>query len=86
MRATLRKAVEVGRIEGANRSTLKALASRGLCGPDGKLNLFGSATAVSLLPLTKQCRVLDLPLDETRLCWEGRPAPAALDLLLGDGE
>jgi hypothetical protein len=81
MKTVLSASVDSGRIRTATVGTLRALAGRGLCDSDGEVNPFGRVTAVSLLPLSRQCIVLGLPLEEHQYSWNGEPEQAALALL-----
>jgi hypothetical protein len=81
MQTILTKSIECGRIEIGTAQTLKALITRGFCDSDGEINPFGRVTAISLLPLAEQCRVLRIPLVVHLHAWHGRPEQAALSLL-----
>jgi len=81
MKTVLTNAIDRGRIDTGNKQTLKALVARGLCDLDGEINPFGRAKAISLLPLTEQCRVLRIPFVVCSHEWQGRPEQAAISLL-----
>lgn len=84
MKAALRAAAECGTVV-ATPGTLKALIDRDLCDGAGRLNPYGEVIAVSTLALPAQCRVLNLPLATVECDWQGRPEPAALQLLTDAG-
>ena len=64
-------------------ATIKALIKRRLCLEDGTLTRMGDAIAMSLLPLSKQCFFMNVPLEELSLDYCGSPEKAVLDYLAG---
>lgn len=62
-------------------TTVKALNKRGLCLGDGTLTEKGNVIAISLLPLSRQCLFMDIPLEEWVLQHSGIPEKAVLDHL-----
>ena len=64
-------------------TTVKALNKRGLCFEDGNLTKMGDATAISLLPLSKQCAFMNIPLEELDLQYQSSPERSVLEHLAG---
>jgi hypothetical protein len=75
------RSVDAGRVDAMAGPTISALVRRGLCDPDRVLSPLGRVTAISLLSLPEQCRVLNIPLSLCKSAWLGRPEKAALSLL-----
>lgn len=76
------RALAVGEsIANAGRATRAALVSRGLCDELQRLTGLGRVTAIGLMPLATQCRILGLPLCEMQHQWEGVPEAAAARML-----
>ncbi len=80
MRDYLRKKKLDPDIKGRS-TTVKALNKRKLCLGDGTLTQMGDLTAISLLPLSKQCLFMNIPLEELALQYSSSPEIAVLDHL-----
>ena len=63
------------------KATIKALKNRGLCLEDGNLTERGIVVAISLLPLSKQCYFMNIPLEQLVLEYYGYPEEAVLSHL-----
>lgn len=66
MREALKRLVVDESATGITKTTLKGLIARDLLTDDGQLTESGYQSAIALLPLTKQCELLDLPLIQGR--------------------
>ena len=80
MRDYLRKKKIDPDIKGS-KPTITALIKRDLCFGDGGLTETGNTVAISLLPLSKQCYFLNVPLEDLVLEYCGYPEEAVINHL-----
>ncbi|WP_417837650.1 hypothetical protein [Thalassospira tepidiphila] len=66
MREALKRLVVDENATGITKTTLKGLIARDLLTDDGQLTDSGYQSAIALLPLAKQCELLDIPLIQGR--------------------
>lgn len=59
----------------STKSTISALVKRDLCTHDGSLTEIGTAVAIRLLPLTGQCDIMNIPLEDLILAIDKRRCP-----------
>lgn len=85
MKRALRAAAETGEVDDASPSTVKALRERHLCDEDRRITPQGKVLATSTCSLRKQCEMLDLPLKQLEIQYEGGPELAVLNHLRAQG-
>jgi hypothetical protein len=68
-----------------SKSTINALYARGFVDRNGAITDSGNSHAIGRIPLKEQCSVLNLPLEELELAYDGRPEPAAMQLFCEEG-
>lgn len=63
----------LGRAKGPKNITIRALQKRYLVGEGGELTDHGRVLALSLISLTQQCKLLDIPLENWNASWGTEP-------------
>lgn len=79
------KSIFSGNCGELNKTTIKALLSRGLIDIEGRLSDYGRACAIELLPLKEQCLALGLELNNLNWNKKGKPEAFAAEYFTSQG-